>query len=86
MWETYESVPRGPGVPHVHDLHIETRDGACSTRAMRVLEDATAVFFTGGDRGRVGLRDGVPVVREKWLEKSSRNVSLVGGRWVTRER
>ena len=36
-------------------------------------------------RGRVVLRDGIPVVREKWLEKSSRNVSLVGDKWVTRE-
>ena len=33
-------------------------------------------------KGRVMLRDGIPVVREKWLEKSSRNVSLVGDKWV----
>ena len=53
MWEAYESVLRGLGVPHVHHLHIETRDDACSTRAMRVLEDATAVFFTGGDQIKI---------------------------------
>jgi beta-aspartyl-dipeptidase (metallo-type) len=33
-------------------------------------------------KGRVMLRDGVPVVREKWLEKSSRNVALVGDKWL----
>ena len=35
-------------------------------------------------RGRVMVRDGVPVVREKWLEKSSRNVTLIGDKWSER--
>ena len=53
MWETYEAVLRGLGIPHVHHLHIETREDACSPRAMRVLEDANAVFFTGGDQIKI---------------------------------
>ena len=32
-------------------------------------------------RGKVMVRDGESVVREKWLEKSSRNVTLVGDKW-----
>jgi hypothetical protein len=29
----------------------------------------------------VVVRDGIPVIREKWLEKSSRNVTLTGDEW-----
>ena len=53
MWETYESVLRGLGIPHIHHLHIETREDASSARAMRVLDDASAVFFTGGDQIKI---------------------------------
>ena len=35
MWEMYESVLRGLGIPHIHHLHIETREDASSPRAMR---------------------------------------------------
>jgi len=53
MWETYETVMRGLGVRHVHHLQIESREDGSSLRAMRTLEDATAVFFTGGDQMRI---------------------------------
>ena len=51
--------------------------------------DADVVVLTEGSldireviaRGRVLMRDGVPVVREKWLEESSRKVTLIGGKW-----
>lgn len=32
-------------------------------------------------RGQVMVRDGRPAVREKWLEKSKRHISLVGDQW-----
>jgi beta-aspartyl-dipeptidase (metallo-type) len=32
-------------------------------------------------RGQVMVRDGEPVVREKWLEKSHRNFTLIGDKW-----
>ena len=35
-------------------------------------------------KGRVMVRDGEPIVREKWLEKSKRNVTLVGDEWPGR--
>ena len=53
MWERYERVLRGLGVRHLHHLKVEDRADAESPRAMRVLEDATAVFFTGGDQVRI---------------------------------
>jgi cyanophycinase len=53
MWEMYETVMRGLGVRHVHHLRIEAREDGASVRAMKTLEDATAVFFTGGDQMRI---------------------------------
>ncbi len=53
LWNTYEPVFRGLGIRHVHHLHAESRADACSTRCMKILEDATAVFFTGGDQLKI---------------------------------
>ena len=53
MWETYQPVFRGLGLHHVHHLNIETRAEASSVRCMKILEDATAVYFTGGDQLKI---------------------------------
>ena len=43
----------GLGARHVFHLNIESREEAHETRAMRVLEEATVVFLTGGDQLRI---------------------------------
>jgi beta-aspartyl-dipeptidase (metallo-type) len=56
---------------------------------LKVGTDADVVVLTRGSlevrdviaRGTVMVRDGQPVVREKWLEKSKRNVRLVGDQY-----
>jgi cyanophycinase len=53
LWEEYETAFRSLDVPHVHRLDIESREDASSERAMRVLEGATGVFFTGGDQLKI---------------------------------
>jgi cyanophycinase len=53
LWEEYEGAFRSVGVPHVYRLDIESREEASSTRAMRILEGATGVFFTGGDQLKI---------------------------------
>lgn len=53
MFEQYEPLMRELGVSHVHHLRIEERSDGASVRAMKTLEDATAVFFTGGDQMRI---------------------------------
>jgi len=53
VWETYEPLMRGLGVQHVYHLRLEDRSDGASVRAMSVLDDATAVFFTGGDQTRI---------------------------------
>lgn len=58
-WREYEAIFRALGVAHVHKLNVLSRSDAESPRSLRVLEDATAVFFSGGDQLRItsALRD-----------------------------
>lgn len=56
MWDQYEFTLRSLGAKHLYHLRVETRADAESPRAMAVLEGATAVFFTGGDQLRLGVR------------------------------
>jgi cyanophycinase len=53
LWDDYESAFRSLGVPHVYRLDITSREEASSPRAMRILEGATGVFFTGGDQLKI---------------------------------
>src|SRR4051812_23242463 len=53
LWDEYESAFRSLGVPHVYRLDIESREEASSARAIRILEGATGVFFTGGDQLKI---------------------------------
>ena len=58
QWDTYESALRTLGVRHLHHLRIESREDGHSVRALRVLEHASAVFFTGGDQLRITAQIG----------------------------
>jgi cyanophycinase len=53
MYEEYEHVFRRLGVHHIAWLDIERRADAMSDRSIKVMEDATAIFFTGGDQLRI---------------------------------
>lgn len=53
LWDEYESAFRAIGVPHVFRLDVESREDATTPRAMRILEGATGVFFTGGDQLKI---------------------------------
>jgi cyanophycinase len=53
LWEEYESAFRALGVPHVFRLDLESRQDASTPRAIRILEGATGVFFTGGDQLKI---------------------------------
>lgn len=50
MWDTYERLFRSLGVRHVHHLEVTTREEAKREAKLRILDDAAAVFFTGGDQ------------------------------------
>jgi cyanophycinase len=49
----YERVFRGLGIRHVHHLTVESREEAQLESRRNVLDDADAVFFTGGDQLKI---------------------------------
>ncbi len=53
MFDEYEQVFRGLGIRHVHHLGVESREEAGEETKVRILKDADAVFFTGGDQLRI---------------------------------
>jgi cyanophycinase len=52
-FEEYERIFRNLGVRHIHKLVINSREEAKSDSRVRILDDATAVFFTGGDQLKI---------------------------------
>jgi cyanophycinase len=53
LWNEYEKVFRSMGIRHLHHLNVQDRGEAMEERALRTLDDADAVFFTGGDQLRI---------------------------------
>ncbi len=53
VWGDYKRVFDELGVREVRHLHVDARQEARSDAALRVLDGATAVFFTGGDQLRI---------------------------------
>jgi cyanophycinase len=68
MWEEYETVFRSLGVHHVHKLAIEQREEAKTPQKQKILDGATAVFFTGGDQLRITSQIGDTPVYERIRE------------------
>ena len=68
IWSDYEPLFRRLGVKHVHKLDIRSREDAKSDRALRVLEDATGVFFTGGDQLKITSQIGDTPTYERLKE------------------
>jgi cyanophycinase len=53
VFREYETAFRGLGVQHVYHFDVEERPDAESPRVMGILEETTAVFFTGGDQLKI---------------------------------
>jgi cyanophycinase len=68
LWKEYERIFRNLGVPHVYHLSIDSREEAKSERKARILDDATAVFFTGGDQLKITSQLGDSAVYQRVLD------------------
>jgi cyanophycinase len=77
-WEEYEGLMRGLGVRHVHHLRIEERADGATVRAMNALEDANAVFFTGGDQLRITSLIGDTPVYSRIFEIFTQGGTIAG--------
>ncbi|HYH44690.1 MAG TPA: cyanophycinase [Thermoanaerobaculia bacterium] len=62
LWEEYQKVFRELGVKKVEHLSVADRGEALSPDRERILEGATAVFFTGGDQLRITAQLGDSLV------------------------
>ena len=49
----YRRVFRNLGVKHIHKLHVEDREDGRKEANLKILDDATAIFFTGGDQLKI---------------------------------
>lgn len=68
LWEDYERVFRGLGVRHLYKLEIEKREEAKSDQKVKILDDADAVFFTGGDQLKITSQIGDTPIFERLHE------------------
>jgi cyanophycinase len=78
QYEEYEAIFRGLGVKHVHKLEIESREDAKSEKALRVLDDTTAIFFTGGDQVKITSQLGCSPVCERMQEIYEKGGTIAG--------
>jgi cyanophycinase len=78
MWETYEPLFRNLGVHHVGHLDIRVREDAFEENRLRVLDDATVVFFTGGDQLKVTSQIGDTPVYDRIREIYEEGGTLAG--------
>lgn len=62
LFAQYEKAFRSIGVKHVFHLDIKDRNEGTQERKVRILEDANAVFFTGGDQMKITSQIGDTLV------------------------
>jgi cyanophycinase len=53
LFDEYEKAFRALGVKHLYKLEITAREQATRESKVKILDDATAVFFTGGDQMKI---------------------------------
>ena len=68
LFEEYEEVFRKLGVKEVENLEIRSREAASDPHILKVLDGATAVFFTGGDQLKITSQIGGTPVYDRVLE------------------
>lgn len=62
VFEEYEKAFRALGVKHIFKLEIKDREEAIRESKLRILDDATGVFFTGGDQTKITSQVGDTLV------------------------
>ncbi|HYP28930.1 MAG TPA: cyanophycinase [Blastocatellia bacterium] len=68
LFEEYERIFRNIGIKHLAKLGIKDRSEAVDERKARILDDANAVFFTGGDQLKITSQIGDSLVFRRVME------------------
>ncbi len=53
LWQEYRKAFRGLGVKKIEHLNVNNREEALDEKQVKIVEGASAVFFTGGDQLRI---------------------------------
>ena len=78
LFEQYEKAFRSLGVKHVYNLEIRDREEAKQESKVRVLDDAQAVFFTGGDQVKITSQIGDSLIFRR-IQEIYDNGGLIAG-------
>ncbi len=68
IFEEYDEVFRKIGVRDVQNLELRSREDASDPKIVSVLDDANAVFFTGGDQLKITSQIGGTPVFDRILQ------------------
>ena len=78
LFEEYEKAFRLLGVKHVFKLEIREREEATRDSKVRILDDAQAVFFTGGDQVKITSQIGDTAIFSR-VQEIYENGGLISG-------
>ena len=78
LFEEYEKAFRLLGVKHVFKLDIQAREEATRDSKVRILDDADAVFFTGGDQVKITSQIGDTAIFNR-VQEIYENGGLIAG-------
>ena len=78
LWQTYEPLFRRLGARHVYHLNVESREEAKSEQKVRILDDATVVFFTGGDQLKITSQLGDTPIYSRLRDFYERGGTIAG--------
>ncbi len=78
LFDEYEKAFRSLGVKHIFKLEINHRDEAKSNAKLRILDDARAVFFTGGDQMKITSQIGDTPIFQR-LQQIYREGGVIAG-------
>lgn len=78
LWEIYHELFRMLGVKKISHLDVVQRQSPVDERALKAVEDAEAVFFTGGDQLKITSELGGTVIADR-IRAIYRNGGVIAG-------
>ncbi len=77
-WEVYRQLFNALGVKQIKHLGIDYRDESAEDSRLDILDETTAIFFTGGDQLRITTRLGGTALSER-IEEIFKQGGIIAG-------
>ena len=74
----YKRVFRNLGVKHIHKLHVEDREDGKKEANLKILDEATAIFFTGGDQLKITSQLGDTPIYQRIYDLYQAGGTIIG--------